>query len=675
VAGFFQLRDLGPFSLKGSSLPLEVHELEGAGALRTRLDLSRMRGFSRFVGRDAEMETLAALLDEALAGRGQVVGIVAEAGTGKSRLCWELAERCRARGVAVYEAHGVAHGRTIPFLPVLEMMRRYFGVGERDTNEEARRKVAGTLVLLDPALTADLPLVLDLLGVAETPIPPGGVDPEARQRALLEFNRRLIAARSLREPAMLVVEDLHWIDAGTEAFVASTIEAAAETRTLVVVNFRPEYHAAWMNGAGYRQLALAPLGAEATAALLGELLGPDPSTGDLGERIRERTQGNPFFIEELVQALAENGSLVGTRGAYRLAAPVAEMAIPPTVQAVLAARIDRLAEREKAVLQTAAVVGREFTRPVLAHVAGLPADDLTAALDTLATAGLVHETALYPEPEYAFRHPLTHEVAYRSQLSDRRARAHAAVAQAIIALDAGRLDERAALLATHFEAAGDAPEAARWHARAGLWIEVNYAAEAFRHWSRVRDLLSTVAETVETQRLRARACAELLKLPIVGGLGEFPDPTALFREGVACAERSGDLRVLALVHASYGAHLGIKAGDEEARVRHGLQAVELAVRAGDRDLEQAALLPVFSGLLALGRLDEALVVSERVLAIPGLWSGRSPARARWSASPPTRAWGRRGSAGSSPSAAGRGAYSSARRTRCRMDTWSPSCPS
>ena len=615
VTGYFQLRDLGRFTLKGSSAALAVHELEGAGALRTRLDVSRTRGFSRFVGRDDEMATLEAALERALAGDGRVVGVVAEPGVGKSRLCYELAQRCRARGIAVYEAQGVAHGKTIPFLPILQIMRAFFGIGEHDGAEEARRKVAGTLVLLDPELTADLPLLFDFLGVSDPEQRPPALDPEIRGRRLLTFVRRLITSRSRREPALVLMEDLHWLDAGSERFVENAVEANAGTRTLFLVNFRPEYHATWTQRASYQQVPLQPLGPEAITALLHDLLGADPSLEELAARIRERTQGNPFFVEEVVQTLAEAGSLAGTKGAYRLARHVDELAIPPTIQAVLAARIDRLLEREKRVLQTAAVIGKEFAEPVLRRVVELAEPDLGAALRALIAAELLYETALYPQAEYAFKHPLTQEVAYRSQLADRRARVHGAVARTIAELDADKLDERAALLAYHWENAGDAMEAARWHARAGEWVRGTVVVEVYRHWNRVRSLLAGVAESADATRLAAQACAELLLVaPPLG----MPDEEAahLFDEGVALAERTEDLRLLALLHASHAAVRGATAGDEHGRVRHARLAVELAVRAGDRRLELGALLPLMVGLLEQGSLDEALAVTDRALAIP-----------------------------------------------------------
>ena len=291
--------------------------------------------------------------------------MVADAGTGKSRLCFEFVERCRARGMVVLEAHAVAHGKNIPFLPMLEVFRAYYGITERDDDRTAREKIAGRMVLLDDSFRDVLPLLFDFLGVPDPERPVARMDPDARQRQLFAVLRQLVQRDEPPPPgSSLLIEDLHWIDPASEAFLADLVAIGAGTRTLLLVNFRPEYHADWMQKSYYRQLPLAPLGPEAIRELLEDLLGSDPSTRGLAEAIHARTGGNPFFIEEVVQTLIESGNLQGTRGSYRLVTAIDRLTVPATVQAVLAARIDRLAEREKQVLQTAAVIGKEFAEPI-----------------------------------------------------------------------------------------------------------------------------------------------------------------------------------------------------------------------------------------------------------------------------------------------------------------------
>jgi class 3 adenylate cyclase len=480
VSGYFALRDLGETRIKGQGEPLHVFELEALGRVRTRLDVSRARGFTRFVGRANEMAILEAALERAVAGSGQVVGVVADPGLGKSRLCSEFAEHCRAREIRVYEARGVAHGKGIPWLPILESLRAYFGITEQDSATGARDKIAGD-PLARETLVEGLPLMFDFLGVPdpERPVPP--LSPEARQKQFFDVMRRLSRTRSAREPAVHLFEDLHWFDRASEEFIESLVEISPANRTLVLLNFRPEFRASWMQRSYYQQLPLLPLGPEAIEQLLTDLLGTDSSLRRLTELIRERTGGNPFFIEEIVQSLAETGFLLGTRGAYRLCKPVEKIGLPATVQGVLAARIDRLPEREKRLLQTASVIGKNFSEPILRRVADLGDRDLPGALHALMDAEFVYENALYPEAEYAFKHPLTQEVAYGSQLGDRRSQTHAAVARAIHDSYPDKLEERASELAYHWENAGDALEAARWHRRAALRTARTNVAGAARH--------------------------------------------------------------------------------------------------------------------------------------------------------------------------------------------------
>ena len=649
VTGYFRLRDLGAFTVKGVSAPLRVHELEGAGALRTRLDVARARGLTRFVGRTDEMQTLEAAWARALDGHGQVVGVVADAGTGKSRLCFEFLERCRARGVAVNQAHAVSHGKQIPFLPMLELFRDYFGISTHDGAQVAREKIAGRMLLLDESLRDSLPLLFDFLGVADAdnPVP---LDPEARQRQLSAVIKRITQARSRRVPAVTLIEDLHWLDGGSALVLEVLVEATAATRSLLLVNFRPEFHAAWMQQSYYQQLPLVPLGPEALKELLDDLLGRDASVGGLAAAIHARTEGNPFFAEEVVQALIDGGNLHGTKGAYRLLTPVEALVVPATVQAVLAARIDRLGEREKALLQNAAVIGKEFSAPVLAEViadtrAGLgtapnplaparkgerispssplrigegsgersQAAEVTAALHALMRAEFVYETAVYPEAEYAFKHPLTQEVAYRSLLSDRRARTHAAVARVLEAREGSAVSEQAAAIAQHWDSAGERVHAARWHDRAARWTVGRSPVEAARHWQRVRALLGDDVDTPDLVELVLSACVEILRLGAVSRLHPT-EAAAVFAAGMRLARHLPQVGGESLLVSAHGMYLTLRGAAREA-----LQTLEegaqRAAASGDRIAHMNALAALGWAYLNLGQLRAALAASGQVIAL------------------------------------------------------------
>ena len=588
----------------------------GVGALRTRLDRSRARGFSRFVGRADEMAVLETALDRALDGRGGVVGVVAEAGVGKSRLCLEFVERCRARGIAVYEAHCPSHGKLVPLLPILEMLRDFFGIAHKDGDQLAREKIAGRMLLLDRDLEPFLPLVFDFLGVPDPQRPAPTMDPAVRQRQLFAFTRRLIQARSAREPAVLFVDDVHWIDDGSDAFLAQVADVVPGTRTMLLLNFRPEYSAEWMARPSYQQLPLHPLGAEAIDELLADLLGADPSLARLPALMRERTGGNPFFIEEIVHSLVESGSLVGQRGAYRLAAPIDRLEIPPTVHGILAARIDRLPEREKS-----RAADRRGDRPEVLRAAAAPGvrslatDDLEGAVAALRRAELIHEESLYPEVEYAFRHPLTHEVAERSQLAAQRRRVHVAVARALEELHADKPDEHAALLAHHWDLGGEAEPAARWHRRAAEWIAGSNsprgaaALESGARARRRRWLTPTLGvgarPAVTPHDARVRLAARC-----VGSRGQR---AAARGRGVG-RDATTTRAALAALYNAFAIPCAFSLGDPRRARELAAEGLRLAQQAGDAALACALELRLFFVVDALGVVPAMIAAMEAVAA-------------------------------------------------------------
>jgi len=636
AAGFLDLRDLGEFEVKGASEPLRIYELAGVGSARGRLDVAEQRGFSRFVGRAAEISELDAALERAGVGEGQALGIVGEAGVGKSRLCHEFAERCRARGIEVYEAQCQPHGEAIPLLPVLQMMRGYFGISPADSEREAREKIAGRLLLIDPGFGDDLGLVFDFLAVPDPERPAPPMNPEARQRRLLDFIRRIVQASGRQEPAVNLIEDLHWIDPASEAFLQALVEAVPGTRSLVVANFRPEYRAEWMGRSHYRQLPLAPLGPEALEELLVDLLGADPSLDGLAELIRDQTGGNPFYVEEAVRELAESGALEGSRGAYRLIHEIDELKVPPTVQAILAARIDRLDGTAKQALQAAATIGKEFERQLLALAVPIGGDQLDTALRELVEAEFVHETVLYPDPSYAFRHPLTQEVAYGSQLAATRSATHAAIARGLQEIDAERLDERAALIAQHFEQAGEAMEAAQWHARAAGWAGFLDPNAALRHWQRIRELDAELPEGAEADAMRAGARTMILAMGWRLG-ADIADARQVFKEGSALAERLEDKATLAMLHGTLGISEATCGGNIPEYVRLGEETQRIGEEIEDPGLRAAAATGPMYALWLAGRHEEALASLDRVLELtaddPQLGAGIAVANPRaWATS-------------------------------------------
>jgi class 3 adenylate cyclase/tetratricopeptide (TPR) repeat protein len=510
VKGFFELRSLGDMEVRGAHDPVHVYELQGVGRLRTRFDLSRSRGLSRFVGRAAEMATLEAALERALAGRGQVFGIVASAGLGKSRLCYEFAERCRERGIAVHSAHCLAHGRTLAFLPVRELLRDFFDIREGQDERQKRKQIAGELTLLDDSLGEYLPLIFDFMRVPDPERRVPEMDPGLRQARLFDAFGRLAQATSRARPAVFLFEDLHWVDESTDALIGAMVDQTTTTRSLLLLNFRPEYRAEWMSRPIYQQLALRPLDDRAAEDLVGELLGRDETLKGLAARIRDRTAGNPFFIEELVRALVESGDLVGTPGEYRLAGDAETLRIPASVHSLVSARIDRLEDNAKAALQSAAVLGKRVPAPLLQKVSQLPLGELARALQQLCDAEFLYPEAFYPTAEYAFVHPLTQEVAYGSALSDARARRHRIAAEALAAAGDRGDTEHVLMLAHHREGAGQLVEAAECHAEAAERMLARYGSAAFKHFERALDLALQSADSSRAREIGMRACARML---------------------------------------------------------------------------------------------------------------------------------------------------------------------
>ena len=394
----------------------------GWGPARTRFQAAAARGLTRFVGRDAEVEQLRHALERAAAGHGQVVAIVGEAGVGKSRLVYEFTHSHRVQGWVILESGSVSYGKATAYLPVIDLLKGYFKIQDRDDQREIRDKVIGRVLGLDRSLEPLLPPLLALLDVPVEDPGWGALDPPQRRQRTLDAVKRLLLRESQVQPLLLVIEDLHWIDSETQALLDSLVDSLGSIRVLLLVNYRPEYEHRWGKKTYYTQLRLESLPPESTGELLHALLGDAPGLEPLKQMLRRR--GNPFFLEETVRTLVETKALEGERGAYRLVRPVQSLQIPATVQAILAARIDRLPMEEKQLLQTASVIGKDVPSAILTAIAELPEEALRRALGHLQEAEFLYETSLFPDLEYTFKHALTHEVTYGSLLQDRRRTLH-----------------------------------------------------------------------------------------------------------------------------------------------------------------------------------------------------------------------------------------------------------
>jgi len=447
--GFIQVTPLGAMAVKGLSASIEVYELIGISAARSRLQAAAKRGFSRFVGRDAEIEQLRRALEQARSGRGQMVAVVGEPGVGKSRLVLELTHSHRVEGWLVLEAGSVSYGKATSYLPVIDLLKTYFRISDRDTYREIREKVTGKILTLDRLLE---PVLLPLLALLDVPLEDSqwsALDPLQRRQRTLDAVKRLLLREAQAQPLLLVFEDLHWIDSETQMFLNSLLESLPTMQVLLLVNYRPEYSHGWGSKTYYTQLRLDTLPLQSMDELLDALLGSDTSLQPLKALLRKTTGGNPLFLEEGVRTLVETNALVGDRGAYRLVTPVETIEVPPTVQAILAARIDRLPPEDKRLLETAAVIGKDFQFALLQAIGHESDEALRRGLDHLQAAEFLYETTLFPDLEYTSKHALTNEVAYIGMLQERRRTVHARVFDAIERLYAERPGEQVERLAHH----------------------------------------------------------------------------------------------------------------------------------------------------------------------------------------------------------------------------------
>jgi class 3 adenylate cyclase len=520
VEGYFEFKALGAAEIKGRAEPLHVYEVVGSGPLRTRLQVSARRGLTRFVGRQSELEQMERTLEQAKAGHGQIVGVMGEPGLGKSRLFYEF-KLLSQSGCLVLESYSVSYGKASPYLPVIELLKSYFDIQTQDDERKRREKVTGKVLTLDRSLEDTLPYLFALLGIEEQPSPLQQMDPQIRRRRTFVALKKLFLRESLNQPLILIFEDLHWIDGETQGFLDTFSEGVVSARILLLVNYRPEYRQEWGQKTYYTQLRLAPLGKAEAEELLTFLLGKDATLTPLKQQILTKTEGTPFFMEEVVQTLAEEGVLAGEGGHYQLTQHATTLHIPPTVQGVLAARIDRLAPDEKALLQQLAVIGREFPLSLVKRVVLQPEEELYRLLSSLQHKEFLYEQPAFPEVEYIFKHALTQEVAYNSVLIERRKVLHEQVGQAIEQLVHDRLEDHYEELAHHYGRSGSTEKAVEYLHKAGQQAaQRSVYTEAINHFTEALGLLKTLADTPKrTQQELTLQVALGLSLQIIKGLG------------------------------------------------------------------------------------------------------------------------------------------------------------
>jgi predicted ATPase len=563
VEGYFALKARGPTRIKGVSEPVKVYEVTGLGPLRTRLQRSAGRGLTKFVGREREMEAMRNAAEQARTGHGQIVAAMAEAGTGKSRLFFEFKAKHQADWM-VLETFSVSHGKASSYLPLIELLHGYFGIDSGDDARKRREKANGRILTLDRSLEDTLPYLFGLLGIVEDDDPLAQMDAQVRKRRTLDAIKRIVLRESMNQPLMVIFEDLHWIDEETQELLNLLADSIGTAKILLLVNYRPEYSHQWSNKSYYTQLRLDPLGGESADEMLTAMVGDGAEVRPLKHLIIERTEGNPFFMEETVQVLLDEGALVRDGVAVRLTKALGDLKIPPTVQAILAARIDRLPANEKDLLQMLAVMGKEFHLSLVRALTVNSDEEPGHMLDGLERGEFIYEQPAIGDVAYTFKHALTQEVAYNSILSDRRKLLHERIARTIETVCAANIDDHVFELAHHYRRSGNADKAVEY---------LRLAGEQALQRSALIQALDNLNAAVELVRKRPES-AERNELELV-------------------------------LQITLGSALTTKSWGSPEKLETFERARELCARVGDRADVFPVLFHLGEGYISLGRLAQA----------------------------------------------------------------------
>jgi class 3 adenylate cyclase/tetratricopeptide (TPR) repeat protein len=585
--GFVSVKSLGPVPIKGLVAPVTIYDLTGPGSIRSKLQLAASRGLSRFVGRDVELTDLAAAMKLARKGRGQVVGLVGEPGVGKSRLVREFTADHLSEEWKILEAFATPFDTSAAYLPMISLLRAYFELQEWDDIRSTRDKVTAALLDLDQALLEALPALLTLLEVPVDDPAWHALDPRQRRRRTLDALRRLLIRESQRRPLCLVFEDLHWIDGEAQTVLDALVESLPATRILLVATYRPEYVHGWSQKTYYSQIAVHPLrqgmAEEMLRDVLGDGQGGGPEMALLRARLIERTEGNPFFLEESLRHLVETGVLAGERGSYRLALAAATADVPPTVQALLGARIDQLSLEDKRVLQCAAVIGKDFPLPLLEAISDVSDDELRRSLHNLQAAEFVYEASLFPVEEYTFKHALTLDVAFGSLLQERRNTLDARIVAAVETAPAERTSENVERLAHHAFRGGVWDKAvtycreagARAMARSAHRTDVRYFEQALQALKHLPEKPDTLARAIDL-RLDLRAA--------LAPIGEYGRMLEVLTEAENLARALDDPRRLGPILSFLTNFVALR-GDFDRAIALGEEAREIAAKLDDPRLQ------------------------------------------------------------------------------------------
>jgi class 3 adenylate cyclase/tetratricopeptide (TPR) repeat protein len=609
--GFFRVKTIGRVPLRGIAGEVAICELKGVNT-RMRMRALAVRGLSHFVGRQGEIESLGRAAAWAGAGHGQVVALVGEAGVGKSRIFLEFARSLGRQGWLILEGGSVSYGKATSYLPLIDLLSRYFEIQGRDTEQQIRERLARKLLALgDEKLLAQLPLFAGALRIGVSDDAWANLTPSERQSLTFDAIKRLLVRESENQPLCLMFEDLHWIDAETQTFLEMLLESVPAARILLLVNYRPEHENRWAGKSYFSQMRVDPLPVASADELLDKLLGPGAELLPIKKRLIEATQGNPLFLEESVRSLIESGALDQVSGHWRPVGSLPADFVPRTIEALLAARIDRLRPELKELLQCASVIGDDIKEPLFVAVTGLAQPDLRRAARDLQAAEFLYEKALFPETEYAFRHSMTREVAYASLLRERRMILHVRVARSLETLAAGRIDEHVERLADHAEKGGIWDKALEYLQRSGVKAYSLHAnADAARFFERALTVLKKLPETPDNLRQAVDLRFELRNALLP--LGETDRILRSLDELDPILARLGD-KLRSARYAAFRCNHHFLIGQQRRAIEFGETGVQLARECGDRVVLGESLYRLAQSYYALGEYRQAIMLLEQGL--------------------------------------------------------------
>jgi class 3 adenylate cyclase/tetratricopeptide (TPR) repeat protein len=609
---FFKFKQLGKVEVKGKEEPVEAYQLVEAGEVETRIEASVARGLTKFVGRKKEIRTLKEAFEKAQSGSGQVVGIVGEAGVGKSRIILELRGMLHKKEYIYLQGRCLHYGGSMPYLPFLDILRSYFDIKEGDREFVIKKKMADKVSQLDDGLKNILPPLHDILSLKVEDEEYSRLDPSLKRARVFEGIRDLLIRESQDETLILSVEDLHWIDKTSDEFLDYFIGSLAGAHIMLILLYRPEYTHQWGSKSYYSQIGVDQLSAETSAQLVQSILGEGKVVPELQELILNRAAGNPLFMEEFTHTLVENGSIQKKDHQYVLNIKASEIQVPNTIQGIIAARMDRLEDNLKRTMQIASVIGEDFAYRILQTITGMQ-EELKSYLVNLQGLEFIYEKSLFPELEYIFKHALIQDVAYNSLLLKRRKEIHERIGNAIEELYAERLEEFYEMLAHHYSRSEDMEKSFEYLKLSGDKAARNYSAwEAFRFYREAVNLLNSMPDTDENKR-RGIEVRHLMAIPMMT-LGYPEDSLKILQEGERFSKELGDDNNLAKFYCNMGLYYVFK-GDPLRGITYAENAFNRAEKIQDIELITPIGFELCTSYLSRGDFSKIIEVAPKVIAL------------------------------------------------------------